>query len=76
MSFAPGYSGYLDQRSVPVEESLLTFFRENLTFKHFEAKPPMVRYYEMSTWSFKLCSDWKRTPEITLNLPRSLSSLC
>lgn len=39
MSFAPGYSGYLDQRSVPVAESLLTFFRENLTFKHCEAKP-------------------------------------
>lgn len=38
MSFAPGYSGYLDQRSVPVAESL-TFFRENLTFKHCEAKP-------------------------------------
>lgn len=49
MYIDPGYSKYLDQRSIPVAESLLIFFRENLTLKHFEAKTPMVRYHEVST---------------------------
>lgn len=60
MSTDPAYSRYLDQRSIPVVSiysqlagSLLTYCRESVTFKHFEAKPTTVRYQEVSTWSFK-----------------------
>lgn len=57
-------------------DNLSTDLRENLIFKHFEAKPTTLRYHEVSTWSFKPLTDHKQTPKVTLDLPGPLSSLC